>query len=168
LGSRALGLANLIFVLGPKDGKCHFKRNGPHQRIISCAEKTPKTLYDYGEKRAWLVFASEVMLHMAHHRHYLESFESGGKRIQLVVSSPEVGCEQPVRQTLINNASMSLSDCEQYTIKDLILNIWSLLEFLIDQNVQSDCTEGVTLLGAVRDILRGYEYKAVTEERSPF
>ncbi|KAF7513369.1 hypothetical protein GJ744_009790 [Endocarpon pusillum] len=165
LGFQQFGLAQLDFTLGPKDGKCHFQRSGPYQRIISAAEKTPVVLYDTAEERAWLVPASGVMLHMAHHRNWLEPFETNGKWVELPATGP---AGPPAKEILLGCASMDLSDCGEYAFKDMVINIWSQLEFLIDQNVRRDGTPGAAVTGKLRDVIHGFEFKAVVEERSPF
>jgi hypothetical protein len=166
LGFQQFGMAALDFKFGAKDGKCHFQRSGPYQRIVSAAEKTPIVLYDTGEQRAWLVPASSVMLHMAQHRHTLEPFEMNEKRVRLNTNVP---LDSSAKKVLLNNESLRLSDTEEYTFKDVILNIWSLLEFLIDQNVTRDRNaSGACLKGTLHDSLTGFEFKAVVEERSPF
>lgn len=165
LGFQQFGMASLDFKLGAKDGKCHFQRSGPYQRIVSAAERTSVVLYDNGEQRAWLVPASGVMLHVAQHRHWLEPFTVNGKKIK-----PDTNCPpgSSAKELLLKNSSVRLSDADEYTFKDMILNIWSLLEFLIDQNVIRDCNAlGAPIKGTLREYLYGFEYKAVVEERSP-
>jgi hypothetical protein len=165
LGFQQFGVAQLDFTLGPKDGKCHFQRSGPYKRILAAAEKAPIVLYDTAEKRAWLMPASSVMLHVANHRNWLEPFEVNSKRIKLLSTSPN---GPSAKEVLLKNASIELSDCEQYTFKDMVTDIWSLIEFLIDQNVRRDRTQGATVKGTLRDFVQGFEFKAVVEERSPF
>ena len=109
--------------------------------------------------------ASSVMLHVAHHRNWLEPFEVDGKRIKLLSTSLN---GPSAKEVLLKNASIELSDCEQYTFKDMVIDIWLLLEFLIDQNVRRDRTPGATVKGTLRDVVQGFEFKAVVEERSPF
>ncbi|KAF2634251.1 hypothetical protein P280DRAFT_554719 [Massarina eburnea CBS 473.64] len=166
LGFQQFGAAQLNFRFGGKDGKCHFQRTGPYQRIVSAAENTMVALYDTGEQRAWLVPASNVMLHMAQHRHQLEPFEIDGKPIVL---DTDVAPGSSAKQTLFKNASVRLSDTEDYTFKDFILNTWSLLEFLIDQDVDRDRhSQGTSVKVTLREFLHGYEFKAVVQERTPF
>ncbi|KAF1950615.1 hypothetical protein CC80DRAFT_482470 [Byssothecium circinans] len=166
LGFQQFGAAQLNFRFGVKDGKCHFQRTGPFQRIVSAAENTMVALYDTGEQRAWLVPASNVLLHMVQHRHYLEPFELNAKPIILDTT---IAVGSSAKQTLLKNASVRLSDSEDYTFKDFILNTWSLLEFLIDQDVTRDRNSaGTSVKGTLREYLYGYEFKAVVQERAPF
>jgi hypothetical protein len=166
LGFQQFGMASLDFKFGVKEGKCHFQRSGPYQRIVSAAEKTPVVLYDTYEQRAWLVPASSVMLHMVQHRHWLEPFEINGKRIKL---DTNVATDSTAKKVLLRNESTILSNCDDYTFKNVVLNIWSLLEFLIDQNVYRDRNaHGTSVKPTCRDFINGFEFKAVVEERSPF
>lgn len=166
LGFQQFGVAQLDFSLGAKDGKSHFQRSGLFQRIVSAAGRTPVVLFDTLERRAWLVPASNVMLHIAQHRHWLEPFEVNGKRINLLAESTD---SSSAKEVLLKNAAMNLSEYEKYTFKDLILNIWSVLEFLIDQNViRERATPGASVKGTLRESISGFEFKAVVEERSPF
>ncbi|KAF2794843.1 hypothetical protein K505DRAFT_241282, partial [Melanomma pulvis-pyrius CBS 109.77] len=166
LGFQQFGVAALDFRFGAKDGRCHFQRSGPYQRVVSAAEKTSIVMYDTGEQRAWLVPASNVMLHMFQHRHYLEPFEIDGQRIKINTNVP---VESSAKQILLRMESLRLSETAEYTFKDVILNIWSLLEFLIDQNVARDRNaSGSSIQGTLREFLSGFEFKAVVEERSPF
>lgn len=164
-GFQQIGMAALDFKFGVKDGKCHLKRDGPYQSIVSAAEKTRVVLYDTGEQRAWLVAASDVMLHMVQHRHWLEPFEVDGKSIKLDTNVP-VGSS--AKAILLKNGSFRLSDTSEYNFKDVILNIWSVLERLLDEHVARDRNSpGISINGTLREFLFGYEFKAVVEERSP-
>jgi hypothetical protein len=83
LGFQHFGLAQINFTLGAKDGVCHFQRQGSYEYIISTAGKTRVVLYDTEEKRAWLVHATEAMLHIAQHRNRLNPAEVGGQKVNL-------------------------------------------------------------------------------------
>lgn len=167
LGFQQFGVAQLDFRLGLKDGKCHFQRSGPYQRVIKAAEKTPVVLYDTSDRRGWLVPAAELILHTCHHRNRLEPFRINGETVIL----PAVGPSQRFASgALLQNPQLQLSDhsYEKYTLKDLVLNIWSLLEFLIDQNMRKEQVPGAALPATTREALHGYEYRAIVDERSPF
>ncbi len=161
LGFQHFGIASLDVQFGPKDGKSHIKRTGPYKRVITCAEMTRILLYDTGARQAWLVPCSAVMLHIAQHRLRTEPFQADGKRIKLKIFGS-------ARDTLLGNASLNVSDDEDYTFKELILDIWSTLEFLLDQKGSYDGTPGKPIRGTTREQLQGFEYKAVVEDRSPF
>lgn len=69
---------------------------------------------------------------------------------------------------MIENGAISLVDSNNYSFIELILSFWSLIEFLIDQNVQDERASGVPMRATTREVLQGYEYKSIVEERSPF
>ncbi|EON69931.1 hypothetical protein W97_09196 [Coniosporium apollinis CBS 100218] len=164
-GISQFGVAQANVTILPKWKHC-YKRSGTYNTIISDAEKTPVVLYDTGEKRAWLVPASSVMLHMAHHRNWIEPFQVNGKRIKLGT----VGPTGPyAKEVLLNNALTNLSDLESepYTFKDMILNIWSILEFLLAEQVERDRNPGLTVNGSLQDVVKGVEFKAIVQRRSP-
>lgn len=165
-GFQNVGAGSLNFTLGPKDGKSHMQRSGPYRLIISAAEKLRIVLYDTGEKRAWLVPASEVILHMIQHRHYLEPFELNTNCNTLDMNT---SAGSNAKQVLLQNEALSLfNDCD-YTFKDAVLDVWSLLEFLIDQNVAKEKSKaGAPLKSPFKETLYGFEFKAVVQRRSPF
>jgi hypothetical protein len=166
LGFQQFGTAALDFKFGVKEGKCHFKRDGPFRNIVSWAEKTPIVLYDTAERRGWLVNASDVMLHIVQCRHRLDPFEVAGKRITLNTS---VAADSSAKEVLLKNMSVKLSDDDDHTFKTEIANIWSLLDFLIAENVSREQNNpGATVKGTLSDVLNGFEFNAVVEQHSPF
>ncbi|KAJ9637752.1 hypothetical protein H2199_007243 [Coniosporium tulheliwenetii] len=106
------------------------------------------------------------MLHIAHHRNWLEPSKVNGKRIKLETVGPR---GPHAKEVLLKSASVSLSgsDCEPYTFKDMILSIWSVLEFLLAKQVERDRNPGLTVNGPLRDVVQGFEFKAIVQRRSP-
>ncbi|OJD39051.1 pfs domain protein [Diplodia corticola] len=166
IGFQQFGAGQIDFKLGAKEGKFHFQRvGGPYKRIISVAEKTPVVLYDTAEKRGWLFSASAVILHIAQTRHYEDPTNDEGEPIKLF-SKDTSTCS--ARERLLQDAGNLLSNSDGYHLKNMILDIWSLLEYLLDQTVRIDTAPGATPKATLRDTLCGFEFKAVVEERSPF
>jgi hypothetical protein len=166
LGFQQFGTAALDFKFGLKEGKCHLKRDGPYRNITSWAEKTPIVLYDTAERRGWLVPASDVMLHIVQCRHRLDPFEIAGKRITLDTSVP---LHKTAKNTLLKNTSVKLSDDEDHTFKTEIANIWSILDFLIAENIaREQRNPGTTVESTWCDFLHGFEFNAVVEQHSPY
>ncbi|KAI0909693.1 hypothetical protein F4823DRAFT_414976 [Ustulina deusta] len=159
VGFQQFGMGQMEFTLGPKDGTCHFQRQGPYRRIIDAAEITPIVLFDTGERRGWLVPASGVLLHIARHRNWLDQYISKEK------GSFKQGTS--FREELLQNESMVLFDDESYKFKDMITEIWSILEFLLDQRISASNGPGLVVKSPFQDTLQGYEFKAVVESRSP-
>jgi hypothetical protein len=103
---------------------------------------------------------------MVQHRHWLEPFQAKSKPIKL---DTNVRVNSSAKEILLKHEPLRLSGYDEYTFKDLILNIWSLLEFLIDQNITSDQNmQGTSINNPLREYLNGWEFRAVVEERSPF
>lgn len=152
--------ANLSF--GPKDGKCHFQRTGSFDRIISAAEKARILLYDTSEKRAWLVPASNVILHMAHHQNWLEPIEVSGRAVRFPTPLPT---GPRIKDLLLQSAAKPESDAVAF--QDIITRIWSILDFLLEYRVQCDKEPGTNLHCTLREHIRGFEFNAVVEDRSP-
>ncbi|KAK2735200.1 hypothetical protein FQN57_001340 [Myotisia sp. PD_48] len=166
LGFQQWATASLSFRFGRKDGKCHFQRTGPLQKIITAAEETPIALYDTGEKRAWLVPASDVILHIIQHRNKLKPFKVNGKPIR--IGADRATAEgSSTTDFLLENQSLLLYDGAEYRFKHCIADIWSILEFLHDQNLTRERdSSGVAIKGTLREYLYGFEFKDVVRERS--
>ncbi|KAJ4299426.1 hypothetical protein N0V90_004671 [Kalmusia sp. IMI 367209] len=163
LGFQQFAMASLDFKLGNRDGKFHFQRiGGPYLRTISAAEKTPVLLYDTGDRRAWLVSAAEVLLHIAQHRHRLQPDMSPSKLDTAITDGSSA------KDVLLKNEAIVLYGDEKYTFKSLIVDLWSVLEHLIDQDVAlSQNPHGPAINGSFNETLQGYEYMAIVEECSP-
>jgi hypothetical protein len=166
IGIQQIGTGILDFKLGAKDGNFHVPRLGRYQKIVSASDRTPIVLYGTKEQRGWLVFASDVLLHMIQHRHYLDPFEVEGKPVRLDTT---VTARSSAKSVLMNYEKVRISDEQDYTFKDLVVEIWATLESLIDQNTRrGQNMSGAPVKASFREFLQGYEYKAVVEDRSPF
>ncbi|KAF3041990.1 hypothetical protein E8E11_001202 [Didymella keratinophila] len=166
LGFQQFGVAALDFRLGAKDGKCHFRRAGTYDRVVSAAEKTPVVLYDTCALRSWLVNASDVILHMIQHRHQSRPYKTHQGQIELCT---QIKTGSSARQVLLANQDICLGDEDEQTFKNEVFTLWSLLELLIDQNVSRERNaQGVRVKTDLREHLVGFEYRAVVDDRSPF
>ncbi|KAK7184313.1 hypothetical protein PSPO01_09690 [Paraphaeosphaeria sporulosa] len=166
LGFQQFGMAALDFEFGVTEGKCHFKRDGPYRNIVTWAERTPIVLYDTADRRGWLVPASEVLLHIIQCKHRQGFFEVDGKRIAL---DTNIAVDSTAKDVLLKNRSIKLSDEEKHTFESEIASIWSLLEFLIAENVADEQrSSGHDFKPPWGDILQGFEFNAVVEQHSPF
>jgi hypothetical protein len=166
IGLQQIGTGVLDFKLGAKDGNLHVPRLGRYQKIVSAAERTPIVLYGTKEQRSWLVFASDVLLHIIQHRHRLDPFKVQGKTVKLDTT---VNPGSSAKSVLLSNEKSLISDEQDYTFKDLVVDIWTTLESLVDQNTRrSQNMSGAPVKASLREFLRGYEYNAVVEDRSPF
>jgi hypothetical protein len=166
IGLQQIGTGILDFRLGAKDGNFHVPRLGRYQKIVSAAERTPIVLYSTREQRSWLVFASDVLLHMIQHRHCLDPFKVEGETVRLDTT---VTPGSSAKSVLLKNEKSRISDEQDYTFKDLVVDIWTTLESLVDQNTRrAQNMSGAPVKASLREFLRGYEYNAMVEDRSPF
>ena len=133
VGIQQIGTGVLDLRLGAKDGNLHVPRLGRYQKIVSASDKTRIVLYGTAEQRGWLVFASDVLLHMIQHRHCLEPSEVEGKPVKLDTT---VTAGSSAKRVLMEYGKVRISDEQDYNFKDLVLEIWATLESLIDQNTK--------------------------------
>ena len=166
LGFQQFGVAALDVKFGLKDGKSHFQRAGPYQRIIQLAENSPIVLHDVEGKRSWLVPATNVMLHIIQHRHHLNPFQVNGKPIDL---NTNIATGSSAREVLLKNRTQLLYEDDNYTFMDDILNTWSILEFLLAQNISRQReAPGIRVPTSLHESLYGFEFKAVVLEDAPY
>ncbi|TVY88680.1 hypothetical protein LAWI1_G006923 [Lachnellula willkommii] len=171
LGFQNLGAGQLNFSPGRKDGKLHISRSGPYQRIVKYASKTPVVLYDTCEKRAWLVPSSAVIAHIAQTRHFRERFSVDGKVVELTPTDPSLNVHEGAEQMLLKNCLVKLSAEElgvgEFYFRDLVLNIWSLLESLMDMGIKKESSRDPAVHGTLRTHFKGWEFMDLVDERSP-
>lgn len=173
LGFQQIMTGEINFSLGARDGKLHIQRKGPYQRIVQCAARSPVVLYDSGEKRAWLVPSSAVILHIAKTRHFRNPYMNDGKEIVFPSADPSTSSHEAAEKVLLEQAPLKL--CTQdglgnqdYYLQDLVRDIWSYLETLLDKNITKEATTDPELKATMRDLLRGWEFMDLVDDRSPF
>ncbi|PQE07314.1 pfs domain protein [Rutstroemia sp. NJR-2017a WRK4] len=171
LGLTYFGSGQLVFSAGLKDGKLHISRTGPYQRIVKHASRTPVILYDTSEKRGWLVPSSAVIAHVAQTRHFHEGFSIDGKPVKFTATDSSLDIYEGAEKMLLSNSEVKIGQDEfgmgEFLFKDLVHNIWGLIESLIDKDIKMDLTNDIPLNGILRPNLRGWEFMDVVTERSP-
>lgn len=164
-GFSQFGVAQLNVSFGARDGKCHFQRNnGPYREIVAMAEGMPINLYDSCEKRAWLVGASYVMLHVIQAR--CQKGFLGGIKEQIKVFSKDPS-EGGAQELLLRDANNVVLVEEDYRLKDVVLDIWSLLEYLAAYKDRNDTTPGIEPKLNMRQEIHGFEFRDVVQKKSP-
>lgn len=171
-----LGFQNVLtgkvnFVMGAKDGRLHFERRGPFQKMVNCAENTPVALYDVDDGRAWLVPALDVMLHIVQTQHHTRSYNVGGKVVDIVSADPRESNRCTARDAVLRNETRKLyedhtADGKDYTFKDTIIDIWSQMERLKVKDDQIESCPGIVLHGTLRSKLQGWEYMSLVQEKN--
>jgi hypothetical protein len=170
IGFSNIATAVLQFTLGPKDGKLHVSRRGPLEKVIQHAEGTPVTLYDTADKRAWLVPASNVLLHIGFKKDWGSSAASDGNS-RLKPADFVLGCEA-AGKALMDNSSYVLfnhlaSEGAGYLFGDFILDQWSILEMLMENTVKMDAVPGKPIGYPIGAKIAGWEIMDLVYEHSP-
>jgi hypothetical protein len=173
LGFQQILTGEINFSLGARDGKLHVERKGPYQRIVQCSARAPVVLYDSCEQRAWLVPSSAVILHIAKTRHYRNPYVHNGKRITFPSADLSTSNHEAAEKVLLEQALFQLCTHgdignQGYYLRDLVRDIWSYLESLLDKNVEKEATSDPEVRGTARHILRGWEFMDLVDDRSPF
>ncbi|KAH8752308.1 hypothetical protein F5882DRAFT_339809 [Hyaloscypha sp. PMI_1271] len=171
IGFQNFAAGEMNFVVGPKDSKLHISRTGSYENIIEYASITPAVLYDSVEGRAWLVPSSAVIAHIAQKRHFRKPFCVAGKRIDIIPVDPNLNIFEAAEHMLLANGRTKLRDSDfgasEFCFKDLVLNIWSLLECLMDKDIKRKTSADTEVHMPMSKRLRGWEFMDLVVERSP-
>ena len=162
------------FALGAKDGRLLLSQKGPLEKIIDLAQNTPVALYDHHERRAWLVPALEVILHVIHSRCFLNLYKLDRSKTGISYSDETAKIsDQAARRAITVSKDKqlyegtSLGD-KAYCVRDAVLDIWSLLERMMERDAVITSAPGVAVRGTMRDKLYGWEFRALVEDKSSF
>ncbi|KAL9043024.1 MAG: hypothetical protein Q9214_003617, partial [Letrouitia sp. 1 TL-2023] len=145
LGFSSTGLGTLNFNLGAKDGRLHFGLQSTYHSIIQRAEKTPVLLCEpnEGERRGWLVPALDVIVHIAQTKHRQTPYTIDKQKVVLIPRDP-LESRNGAKNMLTANESLKLCDRsystsdKDFTFKDLIFDLFSLMDRLIEKDLLSD------------------------------
>ena len=159
--SMITGKAN--FVMGAKDGKHHFGRTGPFQKIIRHAEKAPVVLYNQEDRQGWLVFALDVILHIIQTRYHLSFYDVGSNKVEISAVDCRNTNGSAGREAALANQWKPLY--EGLNFQDAFLDIWSQMERLREKDCSIEAHEGIVLNGTFQSKLHGWEYMALVEEK---
>ncbi|KAF6826331.1 hypothetical protein CMUS01_09486 [Colletotrichum musicola] len=163
LGIQQIGMGQVEFTVGARHARSHFKREGTYAHLLNVAARMKVLLYDTRERRAWLVGADEVILHIIRKRHSMEPFYNQGREVKIAPA-------ETAKQTLLSNRTLILMEDDERpeTLRDMVSRLFSLFEFLIDENVKRDASPEMTVSTHAGSELAGYEFMAVAEEYSPY
>ena len=160
--------AQVNFHLGAKDGSYHYSQQGPFQRTIDRAEKFPVVLYDQKDRRAWLVSALAVILHIIQLRNHIKPFVVGGNDVQISPLDPSRQ-RHAAREAVVRNKSLKLFDCEtneekEYCFRDAVLDTVSFLDRLREKETTIQASPGMAVHTTWQNTLYGWELMDVAEE----
>ena len=174
LGFQSNLIGQLNFALGAKDGRLFLSQNGPLEKIIDLAEKTPVVLYDHQDRRAWLVPALEIILHVLHTRSCLNLYklDRSTTKISYADDTAKIS-DKAARRAIMASKDQQLYEGtspgeKAYYVRDAILDIWSLLERMMERDAMITSAPGIALRGTMRDKLYGWEFRALVEDKSSF
>ena len=160
----------LNFILGAKDCRLVVSNNGPLGMVVGLGEKTPVVLYNQHERRAWLVPALEVILHVIHARFSLGLYNIDETRANISYSEPTLKLsDQAARRAVIESQNEKLYEQPEgkaYYVRDAVQDVWLVLERMMERDEIISSTPGVKLRGTMRDRLYGWEFQALVEQKS--
>ena len=174
LGFQSNLIGQLNFALGAKDGRLLLSQNGPLGKIMDLAEKTPVVLYDHHDRRAWLVPALEVILHVIHTRSCLNLYKDDSSKTNISYADETAKIsDQAARRAIMASKDQQLYEGtspgeKAYYVRDATLDIWSLLERMMERDAVITSAPGVAVHGTMRDKLYGWEFRALVEDKSSF
>ena len=172
----SIGFQNFVtgemnFSVGPKDSKLHISRTGCYEKIVEHALITPVVLYDSVERRGWLVPCSAVIAHIVQKKHSRKPFRVEGKRINIIPVDPTLNVYEASENMLLANGKIKLRDSDSaqsaFCVKNLVFDIWTLLECLMDKDVKRETSADPEVRLPMSKTLRGWEFMDLVVERSP-
>ena len=160
--------AQMNFVLGAKDGPFHYSQQEPFLKTVDRAEKLPVVLYDQADRRAWLVPALPVILHIIQLRNHIKPFVVGGKKVQISPLDP-LKQGHAAREAIAKNKSQKLFERESnedkdYYFRDAVLDTWSVLDRLMEREATTQATPGMAVHTSWQKTLQGWELRALADE----
>ena len=169
IGFQWMVTGNLGFTMGAKDGNFHFSQDRPFRRLINCATDTPVTLYDSQDRRAWLVPALDVMLHIVHTRHHRSPYRIGSRKVELPTAAPQEGCR--AEDAILENQKLTVDETgsprdRDYSFKDAIIDVWSQMERLMEREDLVERASGPTFHGTTQSKLHGWEFMSLVQEKN--
>lgn len=127
-------------------------------------------LYDYRDRRGWLVSALDVILHILHVRHFLEPYTVQGEKVNISFSDNKIRIPYAAaREALAANFSQIIYDRislvdKEYRFRDAVLDVLSLLDRLTEKDEDMKATPGTELRGTMQSTLQGWEFMSLVEE----
>ncbi|KFZ19687.1 hypothetical protein V502_03498 [Pseudogymnoascus sp. VKM F-4520 (FW-2644)] len=165
--------AGVNICIGSKDSRLYLPRSGSVEQILGWAEVMPITLYDEREKRAWLVPASDVILHVIRTRHVKRPFQVDGKAVPFVGADSESHGQQAAAKAMMQKApSLLFKDStnrgkDRY-FDDEVSDIWSLLERVGESQNSEQSSPGKNLQTTMKTKVIGWEFMGLVDQKSPY
>ena len=165
IGFQTIMTSQINFIPGAKDGRLHFSQKGPFQRVVQRAEKNPVVLYDVEDRRAWLVTALDVMLHVVQSRHHSSPYKT-----ELTPVKPGNGRGAATEAATANQTrklyERDVAAENDYYYKDVLLDAWSQIDLLLEKEDSIEASPGLALHGTMRSKVQGWEYMSLVQEKN--
>ncbi|KAF9765374.1 hypothetical protein IL306_002345 [Fusarium sp. DS 682] len=158
LGFQQFAAAQVNFTLGPKDTRVVFRRSGTFRKVLKLAGRSHVLLQDTEDKRAWLVNADDVILHIIQTRLYRDQPYT---EPPILLEYLDTACK-----TLENNENRQIPSSGE-TVSVMVADIWSMLEILLDQAIGLNKTPDRSIKIPFQKDIVGFEFMGIVEERSP-
>ncbi|KFY86148.1 hypothetical protein V500_07837 [Pseudogymnoascus sp. VKM F-4518 (FW-2643)] len=165
--------AGINISIGSKDSRLYLPRSGCVEQILGWAEVMPITLYDELEKQAWLVPASDVILHVIRTRHVKRPFQVDGKVVPFVGANSKSHGLQAAAEAMRKMAPSLLFKDSTHRGKDRyfddeVSDIWSLLERLCESQNSEQSSPGKNLQTTMGIKVIGWEFMGLVDQKSPY
>lgn len=161
-GFQQFGTAQLNFTMGPKDTRVVFQRSGTFTKILRWAGESHVLLQDTVDKRAWLVNADGVILHVIQTRSYRDQTHNQETNESL----DHLEYANTASETLANHENWKFPTSSD-TVSDMVFEIWSKLEMLLDQATALNKTPDRRVRIPFQKELVGFEFMGIVKEKSP-
>ncbi|KAL4724442.1 hypothetical protein ACLX1H_009057 [Fusarium chlamydosporum] len=161
-GFQQFGTAQLNFTMGPKDTRVVFQRSGTFTKILRWAGESHVLLQDTVDKRAWLVNADGVILHVIQTRSYRDQTHNQETNESL----DHLEYANTASETLANHENWKFPTSSD-TVSDMAFEIWSKLEMLLDQATALNKTPDRRVRIPFQKELVGFEFMGIVKEKSP-
>jgi hypothetical protein len=164
--------------MGNHRGLQHVRVDRSFDQVCKVAKDLPVLLYDPHERRAWLVPALSLMLHMVLKQISDDKLEpwKGGKIASLPTIEPTWNSGQAVYEKICDNIGLELRSKHHNPLiskgvlfRDLILRMWNALEAAHALRIEIGPPTGMTLsLRKQYEVYHGLEFMTLTTTLPPF
>ena len=175
LGGQQFATAGLNFKLSPNDHRLFVKRHPqPLKLMIDIASKQPVALYDYTDKRGWLVSGADAILHMARTKLTKASSTKYENVECLTFTDPShyrfdasrVCLEENLLVKLVAKVDNDMVKDRDYFFSDLFLDLYQWIDLMSERTVSQGSRPGKVMRGTLRDKLRGWEFMGPVDDVS--
>ena len=166
LGFSHWATATLNISFGSKMGMAYKNGDRLYPDVIRLANDTPVLLWSHSERRAWLVSASDVILHILRYRHHHGYFKASSREHENLMLDGKASFDIS-GDVLLQQASTQFSvesESDDMTLKAIVHNIWSITSWLTAITIEHRQQPGRDMWQPGRPRLYGFEFAAVSKD----